>query len=104
MIKNQVLKITSLVVLILVFGCQTKKAEKKSSITDFSKLIQKVPGTSILEEEGYFVWGGSVVKVHRLERFQILLENDQPIMMYCACRKGESFEDETFNMHIPLKH
>ena len=62
MINKQVLKITSLAVLILVFGCQTKKVEKKSTITDFSKLIQKVPRTSILAEEGYFVWGGSVVK------------------------------------------
>ncbi len=81
MIKKQVLKSTSLVVLILVFGCQTKKAEKKSSITDFSKLIQKVPGTSILAEVGYFVWGGSVVKVHRLERVQILLEHNDVLCM-----------------------
>lgn len=41
-------------------GCT--KENKLGPITDFSKLIQPVARESILAEEGYYVWGGSVVK------------------------------------------
>lgn len=43
-----------------LFSCTDTK--KTAPITDFSKLIQPVSKTSVLAEDGYYVWGGSVVK------------------------------------------
>ena len=45
---------------------------------------------------------GSIEKLARLERAQILFENDKPVMLYCAAAKGDPFTSETFNIHIPL--
>ncbi|MEC3908260.1 glycoside hydrolase family protein [Tamlana sp. 2201CG12-4] len=39
-----------------------KNKIKTQSIDDFSKLLKRVPKQSILAQEGYYVWGGSVVK------------------------------------------
>ncbi len=45
---------------IVLFSCtETKRSEP---IDDFSALIQPVSKTSILTEDGYYVWGGSAVK------------------------------------------
>ena len=46
----------------MLFRCQHAQTEKAMPISDFSSLIQKVPKYSVLKEEGYYVWGGSVVK------------------------------------------
>lgn len=46
---------------------------------------------------------GRVQKVARLERAQILFENNMPRMLYCASTKGDPFTSETFNVHIPLR-
>jgi hypothetical protein len=48
--------------IVSISGCQSHQKENSHSISDFSKLIQKVPKTSVLSEDGYYVWGGSVVK------------------------------------------
>jgi hypothetical protein len=47
---------------------------------------------------------GTVDKVDRLERAQVLLEIGEPVMLYCACAIGDPFSTETFNVHIPLKN
>lgn len=49
-------------VLVVLLGCKEKKAEQAMHITDFSSLVQPVSRNSVLEEEGYYVWGGSVIK------------------------------------------
>ena len=46
---------------------------------------------------------GSVDVVAHLERAQVLIENGMPVMLYCACSKGDPFSNETFNVHIPLR-
>jgi hypothetical protein len=46
---------------------------------------------------------GTVDRVDHLERAQVLLENGEPAMLYCACSMGDPFTTETFNVHIPLK-
>jgi len=46
---------------------------------------------------------GSVEKVARLERAQVLLEDGQPVVLYCATTPGEPFVSDTYNVHIPLK-
>ena len=46
---------------------------------------------------------GTVEKVANLERAQILFEEGNPIMLYCASTKDDPFTSETFNIHIPLK-
>lgn len=114
--------------------------ENSQLIIDFSKLIQPVPKTAVFFENGYYVWGGSVVKgddeyyhmfysrwktefgfnawvthseikwddgsiekVARLERPQVLCEEGGSVMLYCACSKGDPFCSITFNVHIPLR-
>ena len=50
-------------------------------------------------------WGdGTVEKVAHLERAQVLFEDGQPIMLYCASAKGSPFTTLTFNIHIPLNN
>lgn len=47
---------------------------------------------------------GSVEKVTHLERAQILFEKGKPLVLFCACSKGDPFSTSgTFNVHIPLK-
>ena len=46
---------------------------------------------------------GTIEKVARLERAQILFEDGQPVMLYCASTKSDPFSSKTFNVHIPLK-
>ena len=53
-------KLTLLLFVVILAGCQFRKDNKP--VTDFSKLIQPVSKISILEENDYYVWGGSVVK------------------------------------------
>jgi len=48
-------------VLALMLSC-TANEKEVMTITDFSKLIQPVPRTSVLAQDGYYVWGGSAVK------------------------------------------
>jgi hypothetical protein len=45
---------------------------------------------------------GTIEKVARLERAQVLFENGKPIMLYCASTKIDPFTSTTFNVHIPL--
>jgi hypothetical protein len=46
---------------------------------------------------------GTKEALAKLERAQILFENGDPVMLYCASgRKGE-FPARSFNIHIPLK-
>ena len=45
-------------IFIAFYACGTKM--QKASITDFSGLIQPTSKTSVLAEDGYYVWGGSV--------------------------------------------
>jgi hypothetical protein len=46
---------------------------------------------------------GTIDQVKNLERAQVLTENGDPVMLYCACAKKDPFTSETFNVHIPLK-
>ena len=46
---------------------------------------------------------GPIEKLAKLERAQILLENGEPIMLYCASGWIGKFPAESFNIHIPLK-
>ncbi len=46
----------------LCISCRTAKDDKVNAITDFSALIQPVPKSSIFAEDGYYVWGASVIK------------------------------------------
>ena len=46
---------------------------------------------------------GTTDKVKNLERAQVLTDNGDPVMLYCACAKEDPFTSETFNVHIPLK-
>ena len=58
------------------------------------------PLASSLEVE----WeNGTKEKLAKLERAQILFEDDEPVMMYCASGTTENFPVESFNIHIPLK-
>lgn len=55
------LKLIVIALLVTVFfSCNYKK--QNEPISDFSTLIQPASKSSILEEDGYYVWGGSVVK------------------------------------------
>ena len=45
---------------------------------------------------------GTVEKIAHLERAQVLFDEEQPIMLYCASSKGDPFTSATFNVHIPL--
>jgi hypothetical protein len=45
---------------------------------------------------------GTVEKVAHLERAQLLFEEGEPIMLYCAAVKGNPYTSTTFNVHIPL--
>jgi len=65
--KNKLLSklpliIVTFFVLHLVVSCRTPKEKKGYSINDFSALIQLVPKSSIFAEDGYYVWGASVIK------------------------------------------
>lgn len=51
-----------LILLIVIGGCNSITSQKEKEISDFSDLIQAVPETAVLAEDGYYVWGGSVVK------------------------------------------
>ena len=93
-------------------------------IKDFSGEITGVePGLAILESEDGVAWSkpansffmkkelilknGGLVKVNRLERPQILLdENDDPIVLYAACSRidiNKRRDGASFNIQIPLQ-
>jgi predicted GH43/DUF377 family glycosyl hydrolase len=57
---NRISQLFVLILAAILIDCTTKKESKP--ITDFSRLIQPVSKQSILRNEGYYVWGGSVVK------------------------------------------
>lgn len=52
----------TLLALFLFIRCGTPDWKEVASINDFSKLLKPVPRTSLLAEDGYYIWGGSVVK------------------------------------------
>jgi len=56
------LKTAVIVFLVILFGCSEPVKERKVPLTNFAELIDKVPRNSILAEDGYYVWGASVVK------------------------------------------
>ncbi|SIQ36348.1 glycoside hydrolase family protein [Maribacter ulvicola] len=63
--KRPYTNIALIIIFTILISCKTenKKAiEKTVEITDFSKLLQPVPLHSKVVEDGYYVWGGSVVK------------------------------------------
>lgn len=63
-----------------------------------------VPSDNPLASKLEIRWeDGTTDKVANLERAQVLIENGKPVMLYCACAKEDPFENETFNVHIPLK-
>ncbi len=65
--------------------------------------IDWAPAENPLASKLEIKWSdGRVEKVARLERAQVLLEDGKPIMLYCACTKGDPFKSTTFNVHIPL--
>ncbi len=93
-------------------------------VKDFTgKITGGEPGLALLEstdgisweksENSYFMkkevnlLSGETVKVTRLERPQILLdENSVPSVLYCACsiiNINPTKDGESFNVHIPLK-
>ena len=59
---NRLMKIGLFAFLIFPIGYSELPRNNKVPIKNFGKLINKVPAYSILEENGYYVWGGSVVK------------------------------------------
>jgi len=62
------------------------------------------PAEKPLASKREILWeDGTVEKVPRLERAQVLIEDGMPIMLYCASKKGDSFTSESFNVHIPLR-
>jgi len=65
--KNKLISKLPLIIVIIFAippgnSCQSKKEKKGQPITDFSALIQLVPKISIFAEDGYYVWGASVIK------------------------------------------
>jgi hypothetical protein len=50
------------VLLMLVVCCSRPAKQQEAVVGDFSKRLQTVPAHAILEQEGYYVWGGSVVR------------------------------------------
>lgn len=61
-LSNLLLKMAVYFAIPLFSSCHTGKGEKSHSITDFSKLIRMVPKRSVFAEDGYYVWGASVIK------------------------------------------
>lgn len=102
-----------------------KKTKKfYAVIKDFSgKITGSEPGLAILESEDGIAWSkpansffmkkelilknGGLVKVKRLERPQVLLdENDDPIVLYAACSRidiNKRRDGASFNIQIPLQ-
>lgn len=60
MAKKQLKHLLFFSMLMILSACNQEK--QSTAITDFSKLKQPVSKLSVLEEDGYYVWGGSVVK------------------------------------------
>ncbi len=75
---KQIKRLPVALIFIAVYGCGTKM--KKAPITDFSELIQPASKTSVLAEDGYYVWGGSVIK-----------GNDEFYHMYYSRWKHETY-------------
>lgn len=49
--------------ILILFNCGKPNVNEESRfIDDFSKLLKPVPDHAILTQEGYFVWGASVMK------------------------------------------
>lgn len=92
-------------------------------VKDFNgKLTGSVPGLALLKSTDGFDWkpadfplfmkkelvlkDGTILKVDRLERPQILLDkNDNPILLYAACSIdpcNEKQDGGTFNVQIPM--
>jgi hypothetical protein len=46
---------------------------------------------------------GTFEKLAKLERPQILIEDGEPVMLYCASGRIGEFPAKSFNIHIPLK-
>ena len=67
----------------------------------------KLPENSLFMKKELILTSGDTVKVHRLERPQLLLdENDDPLVLYSACSVGDvnkKYDGSSFNVQIPLK-
>ena len=62
------------------------------------------PATNPLASSLEVEWeDGTMEKMAKLERAQILFEDGEPIILYCASRTIGKFASESFNIHIPLK-
>lgn len=67
----------------------------------------KLPENSLFMKKELVLTSGDTVKVHRLERPQILLdENDDPLVLYSACSIDDvnnKYDGSSFNIQIPLQ-
>ena len=67
----------------------------------------KLPENSLFMKKELVLTSGDTVKVHRLERPQLFLdENDDPQVLYSACSIGDvnkKYDGSSFNVQIPLK-
>lgn len=67
----------------------------------------KLPENSLFMKKELVLTSGDTVKVHRLERPQLLLdENDYPLVLYSACSiddVNKKYDGSSFNVQIPLK-
>lgn len=67
----------------------------------------KLPENSLFMKKELVLTSGDTVKVHRLERPQILLdENDDPQVLYSACAiedVNNKYDGSSFNVQIPLQ-
>jgi predicted GH43/DUF377 family glycosyl hydrolase len=62
------------------------------------------PATNPLASKLEVVWeDGTKEELAKLERAQILFEDGEPVMLYCASGKTGEFPTRSFNIHIPLR-
>jgi len=82
-------------------GTFTNKGKSLALFTSLNGLDWEPAENPFVSGISYTKEDGTVVRLHSLERPQLLFENDQPVVLFCAADTSQE-RLYSFNVHLPL--